>query len=371
MPNSSQKLMLLVLTISTVLIVAHTVRAQEPFPVTPDSLFLTVYADGSVVVEFTVYVDPSVAKITVSPPGLIYEDLIITNEEGHLIDYAIVDGALLVDTLGSQKLMLTYTTTDLTNKLGRIWSLSVNSTIAFTVTLPANSTIIALSTAPSSIGTMDGHYYLIMPAGKQEINYVVGIIGSKESALFAIGQAEQAVAKAKSSGADVTQAEAKLSDAKAALEKERYAEAELLATDAKRLADEALSKVAIYQLPLNFIALVTTVGIVAALLYIFYERQKAPKKQETVVRQIDVDRILEEHKYMRQEDQEAIKIIGSAGGEIFESNLREQLKLPKSSAWRLVRRLQKEGLIEVEKVGGQNLIRIIYRGESFGSNETR
>ena len=32
--------------------------------------------------------------------------------------------------------------------------------------------------------------------------------------------------------------------------------------------------------------------------------------------------------------------------------------MPKSTMWRLVRRLARDGLVEVKKTGGQNLIRI-------------
>ena len=369
--RSPWKLTIFIVIISFALISQHVFKGQDVFPATPESLFLTTYADGEVDVEFTVYVDSSLASVNVSPPGKFYEDLIITNENELLLDYTILNGNISVDSLGSSKLELSYSTADLTNKIGRVWVLHVNSTIDFAVLLPDNSTIIDLSSVPISIGSAGGVYFLTMPSGEQEISYVIGIIGSKESAILAINQAEQAIAKAKAANVTVSNAETKLRDAKAASEKERYAEAELLATEAKQIAEEAYSNAAAYQFPYMLLALGLAVCAAASILYVYYRRQKTSKKQETTLQPIDVNKILEERKYMRMEDQEAIKRIASAGGEIFESSLREQLELPKSTLWRLVRRLQREGLIEVEKVGGQNLIRLIYSGDSLDSSGTR
>lgn len=365
------RLTALVLIISAALITPRVFKGQDVFPVTSESLFLTVYADGVVDVEFSVYVDSSLASVNVSPPGKFYENLIITNENEVLLDYTILNGNVSVDSLGSSKLELLYSTGDLTSKTGRVWVLHVDSTIEFVALLPKNSTIIDLSSVPIAIGTVGGVYFLTMPSGAQEISYVIGIIGSEESAALAINQAEQAIAKAKAANVTVSQAETKLRDAKTALEKERYAEAELLATEAKQIAEEAYSNAAAYQFPYMWLALGLAVCAAASILYVYYRRQKTSKKQETTLQPIDVNKILEERKYMRMEDQEAIKFIASAGGEIFESSLREQLKLPKSTLWRLVRRLQREGLIEVEKVGGQNLIRLIYSGDSLDSSGTR
>jgi uncharacterized membrane protein len=45
-------------------------------------------------------------------------------------------------------------------------------------------------------------------------------------------------------------------------------------------------------------------------------------------------------------------------GAAFERDLRKKLLLPKTSVWRLVRRLEREELVEVIKVGSQNLIKL-------------
>ena len=53
-----------------------------------------------------------------------------------------------------------------------------------------------------------------------------------------------------------------------------------------------------------------------------------------------------------------LKYIAEKGGVAYETEIREKFNMPKSTMWRLVRRLARDGLVEVKKTGGQNLIRI-------------
>jgi len=328
----------------------------------PETLFLTLYADGMVDVEYVVSVDTLLVDVNISIPGAFYENLVVTNERDLPLDYSISDGKVLVSTLGSWKLKFFYTAPDLTSKVGRLWTLHVNSSIKFTVRLPADATVVSLSAVPTSIWIADGHYFLTMPLGDQEISYIIGMIGSRERALALINEADHAIEDAKDKGADVTQAESKLEEAMTALEEGRYSEAELLATEAKQIAEEAPPKLTTQPLDLYWIiGVVVAVGLAVAFISFQLRRRALPRaeKKEKTFRQINVHRILEGREYLRLEDREAIEFIASAGGEVFEAELRERFRLPKSTTWRMVKRLKREGLVEVEKVGGQNLIRLI------------
>jgi uncharacterized membrane protein len=311
-------------------------------------------------VTYVVSADPLLVSVNVSLPGIFYENLLVLNERDLPLDSSILDGKVLVDTLGSWKLTFIYTTADLTSKAGRIWLLQIDSLINFTVSLPADATVISINIAPTSIWSADGRYFLVMPAGQQEISYTIGAIGSKERALTLINEAEQAINEAKARGADVAQAESKLNEARTAFDEGRYAEAELLASEAKEMAEEAPSQTVAPSFYLYWI-----IGGIAAgglaIAFVFFQRRTRPRveKIEKEFRQIDVDKILEGRGYLRLDDREAIEFIASAGGEVFEAELRERFRLPKSTAWRMVKRLKKERLVEVRKVGGQNLIRLI------------
>ncbi len=60
--------------------------------------------------------------------------------------------------------------------------------------------------------------------------------------------------------------------------------------------------------------------------------------------------------YLRLEDKELLDFLVEKNGSAFESEVRTKFVLPRTSLWRLVKRLEREELLEVRKIGGQNLI---------------
>lgn len=73
---------------------------------------------------------------------------------------------------------------------------------------------------------------------------------------------------------------------------------------------------------------------------------------------IDLDKLLGEHKDLRLEDREVLKFIAESNGEAYASEIRERFDLPRSTAWRLIRRLEGLEIVEETKIGNQSLIRI-------------
>jgi uncharacterized membrane protein len=79
--------------------------------------------------------------------------------------------------------------------------------------------------------------------------------------------------------------------------------------------------------------------------------------EQTVLSRM-VTRILAEKPHLRPEDQAVLLFLAEKDGTAFESELRNKFLLPKTTIWRLVKRLEREGLIEISKAGGQNLIKL-------------
>jgi uncharacterized membrane protein len=71
-----------------------------------------------------------------------------------------------------------------------------------------------------------------------------------------------------------------------------------------------------------------------------------------------IRQILSERPHLRDEDKQLIELLAEEQGAAFERDIRRKLLLPKTSVWRLVRRLEREELVEVIKVGSQNLIKL-------------
>jgi uncharacterized membrane protein len=71
-----------------------------------------------------------------------------------------------------------------------------------------------------------------------------------------------------------------------------------------------------------------------------------------------VGKVLQERPHLRPEDQQVLKFLVEKEGAAFESEIRTKFQLPKTTIWRLVKRLEREELVEIRKAGGQNLIKL-------------
>jgi uncharacterized membrane protein len=61
---------------------------------------------------------------------------------------------------------------------------------------------------------------------------------------------------------------------------------------------------------------------------------------------------------LKPEEKDILLFISENEGAAFEGEIRNKFILPKTSLWRLIKRLERENLIEVTKIGGQNLIKL-------------
>ena len=49
---------------------------------------------------------------------------------------------------------------------------------------------------------------------------------------------------------------------------------------------------------------------------------------------------------MREDDKEIVKFISEKGGQVFESDLRKKFLQPRTTMWRAVKRLEREGIVK-------------------------
>ena len=396
------------------------VQAQQEY--IPRELVLTVYADGVVMVEFDVELDVTYPMVQVVLFGEIYEDLIIEDPNGIPLDYSLIENGVNVYSLGASSARITYFTSDLTNKSARVWDLSLNSPINCSIVLPEKATIISLNQVPLTITIIDSKTLLIMPEGLLEISYLIGVAGTRENALFLITEAETKVQELKGRKIIVTEAEAGLEEAKNAFSIGKYADAELYAEKTKQIATETetaaiqanstivegqnlieiaknegrtrgldLAEALMHQandkyaegdyekslelstkakfetenattpsiLENNYLWFIIIIAIIAiaALLSRRFKKRKLPEHHEEK-KIVDLKKIFKENPTLRYDDREILKFIAEKGGEALETEIREKFKLPRTTAWRMTKRLQKEEIIDVQKIGEQNLLKI-------------
>jgi len=396
---------------------APTVAANDDYAFT--ELSLIVYSDGAINVNFWLDLNPTLARINVSAIGFQARNLVVKDQEGILLESVSSDGYIQVDVLGSQSINIQYTTIDITSKDRRIWGLKASLPIETNIRLPESATIISLEPIPLGISVIGESTTLTMPSGNITIDYVIGIVGTKEHSLAVINDAEEIIFTLTSNGVIVTDAEALIELATNAHEAENYVQAEEYATqvkssaletgaleeNAKTALDEAAiaiqdakdegrtTSISVAETKLEealtaysqgdyarsaTIAEVATIeafqsrrpalidmriilvsAAILALVGIFAHR-KFIKKGETAVPvvAVDLDLIFSNHPLLRMDEKEVIRHISEAEGGIFLSELRERFDLPRSSTWRMIRRLEGEEILKTKKVGRETFIEL-------------
>jgi len=395
---------------------------------TPETLFLTVYPDGFVFIDYTLLVDPRFPTQNITVFGQVLEDLLVVDNDGLPLDYSIGNYTISVYSLGTDKIKLAYLTQDLTSKEGRYWTLTIVTPVNTRIILPVETTIISLNKVPEMIETSDNRVELLMNASLIEVTYVIGVVGTEEHAQIVLSEAETTIMAIKNLGINITEAEAKLQAANVAFDVGNYVEAETLGYEAKNLAiqinqtatqaqskiDEAEDAIANAQnegrtLGLNeaqdlldqansaynngdyseAITLATQAitkaeeaeiflseetdpllvyGVFGAILipsivifgFFFVRSRKKTEIREVKKkkRRIDAERIFLVHKNLMPEEKQAIQFLVEKNGEAFEAELYDYIKLPRTTTWRLVKRLEGMGIIKRSKFRRQNLIRV-------------
>jgi len=62
---------------------------------------------------------------------------------------------------------------------------------------------------------------------------------------------------------------------------------------------------------------------------------------------------------LRPEEEQVLRFIKEQGGIVLESELRKRFILPKTSMWRMAKRLERAGLVKINRVGLQNEIELV------------
>ena len=73
---------------------------------------------------------------------------------------------------------------------------------------------------------------------------------------------------------------------------------------------------------------------------------------------LDLEAIFKLKPDLREDDKELVKFIFDNNGEVLESELRKKFLQPRTTMWRAVKRLEREGIIEIEKKDLQNLVKL-------------
>ena len=410
------------LTLSASLFV--TVASGQDY--SPSTLILDVFSDGSVNVEYVVEPEPTLARVNVTLPGEPYLDLLVVDPDGIILDWDPIDGGVEVDSFGASEITIAYSTQSLTNKTGSIWAVSVSSQVNAIITLPRDAVLVGISPTPSGITIVDGKATVTMPLGESSVSYMIGTTGTREHALVLLNNAEETVNEVKLKGVVVDAVEETLGRARDAYTDGLYSQSEQLSlqaveaareteaaadeaanaieeaeglietkaeqvkedalTHANQLLDEAIDAYEsgeygvsltkaeqAYDAALNaepetggnqtliILGGAVVVLLVAGYIYLSSRKPGLQAKPEAQAPQVDLDAVFRDRPHLRTDDKAVLRYVQESGG-TFITELRERFDIPKSSAWRMVKRLEEEGLLEVSTVGRETYIQLKDQG---------
>jgi|SRR5579864_1265597 len=331
-------------------------------------LDFTIYADGTTHVFYQTNVDEQSPDATVDLFGNTTDNFVAQDENGTLLSSKINTNSAIIQTLGASMIKIDYDTADLVTKIGKTWTFHVNSPTDFSLILPKNTVIIGMSTYPLNMQIVDDQSLITLPSGSADISYVFGVLGTSQTATLAIEKAQDFINNINSEGIKTPMAAAKLTDANSAFSQGKYSNAEVLANDAKNIASQEQQTTLSNTKPAQDNTLLLIGGGIAgavAVTIVIIRRTKNSKpvkltefsKNENLVVP-DKETIFRLKPELRQEDKEIVTFISENGGQAYESELRKKFLLPRTTTWRAVKRLEREGIIEIEKVDQQNLIKL-------------
>jgi uncharacterized membrane protein len=348
----------------------------------PKVLDFTIYADGTTHVFYQTDVDSQSPDFTLNPYGNSIENLVVQDENGTLLSSKINENTITVETLGASTIKVDYDTQDLISKNGKTWTFHVDSPIDYSILLPKNTVIVGMTTSPLNMQVIDDQSLISLPSGSSEINYIFGVLGTSQTANLAIQKAQNFITAVNSTSVRTPLALAKLDEAKLNFNQGKYSDAESLANSAKNLAlqeqqtnnnsipkgssdNNSIPKGSSDNLP---ISLLIVGGIVVAIATGFIIMKKT--RSSNII--MSKSEISNNNKYippnketiyklkpeLRQDDKDIVAFISEKGGQAYESELRKKFLMPRTTMWRAVKRLEREDIVEIEKVDQQNLIKL-------------
>lgn len=337
---------------------------------TPKVLDFTIYADGTTNILYQTDSDSESPDSTLNLYGSTIENLVVQDENGTLLSSTVDGNVATVETLGASTIKANYDTSDLVSKNGKTWTFHINSPIDYSVLLPKNSVIIGMSVSPLNIQIVDGQSLISLPSGTSEISYIIGVLGTSQTATLAIQKAQDFINNVTSTGIQTPMAMAKLQEARADFNQGKYFDAESLANMAKNLAIQEQQNINSVPktLPDNLPVYPLIVVIIIAAGVTGFVIMKRTRTRSSTVTLNDIPKnnyiapdketIYKLKPELRQDDKEIVAFISEKGGQVFESELRKKFLMPRTTMWRAVKRLEREDVIEIEKVDQQNLIKL-------------
>ncbi len=363
------------------LLISATVTAADETESQIDSTDLQVYRDGLVRVTQTLTVNETVPAVNLPLLASSVDNFIVLDENQTVLDYEVDGTNLTVFTLGTTSVSLQYDTHSLTSKDAEVWTFLVDTPYNLTVQLPEESTVVYLSEPPTAIDTEGNKITLSLFPSQWEISYIFPLTPPAE---FQISDLEVTPSEVEA-GEEVT-ISVKVTNLGGQtgsytlqlLLNQTIEDTKIVALDGgastttefkivkqtpgtysieiDELVDTFTVKAASSNgdsssnmFPIEYLAaaLIAVAAIILAVYFVFRRRGYS------------VEKIFKAHPRLNKEEKDVIQFLAENEGKAFESQIRERFPdIPRTSLWRLVKRLEKLEIIKVKKIGLENQVKL-------------
>ena len=321
------------------------------------SLSLKVYEDGYVLVNETVSTVNYSVVLEVPLLGSHVEGLLAVDQDGNVLP-AEVNGSNVTVYFGNASLVrLSYYTPDLTSKDGPIWTVSLQSPVPVEITLPRNSVIVDLSDIPLEIrGNV-----IVMPAGNVSVSYIIPM----ETTTTTTTTTTTATSPPTTTSTTTTTTTSPGGGA-GPTSSTTATSTTTTSTTTSSTTTTTTTTTTTSTTPgtqggggsVGTWLLIPILLIGVALGYAYIRRKEGHRSQNPEALRKFREKI-EAMEDLNDDERGALIFLLENGGKAPQSKVREALGLPKTTAWRMFKRLEERGLVRVYKLGRENWVELV------------
>jgi len=198
----------------------------------------------------------------------------------------------------------------LVSKTGKIWAFAIDAPVQYSLLTPKDSVIIEMSNFPLSMQVENEQSYLTLPPGQVNISYYISTLASAQS---------------------------------------------IQPIQEDSVTDNSL---------ILYFGGIAAIAIIAAIIIIKRKSSRVEssmtiqKDEQPKPQSLDPEVIFKAKQDLREDDKEIINFISENGGRVYESELRKKFLQPRTTMWRAVKRLERHGIVEIEKKDLQNIVKL-------------
>jgi uncharacterized membrane protein len=363
-----------------ILLMSVTVTAADETEFQIESTNLQIYRDGVVRVTQTLIVNDTVPAVTLPLLNSSVNNFIVLDENQTVLYYDIDGINLTVFTLGTTSVSLQYDTDSLTKKDFDVWTFLVDTPYNLTVQLPEESPVVYLSETPTSIDTEGNKITLSLFPSQWEISYILPLVPPADFQIseFDVTPSEVEAGEEVTISVQITNVGGQTGSYTLPLiinQTTEDTETVTLEKGASTTAEFKITKQTpgtynieidgqIYEFtvkaassngePSNLIPVEYLVAVAVAVAAIFLAAFFLVRK-----RRPNVEKIYKSHPNLNKEEMDVIQFLADNERKAFESQIREKFPdIPRTSLWRLIRRLEKLEIVRVKKIGLENQVEL-------------